>query len=1197
MPLTLLRSLYVKSVLVLPLLLLLMVLSGRQGAMWNALRSTASAGSTFVVTNANDSGPGSLRQAITDANASPGVDTISFNVGSGLQTITPLQRLPTITEGVVIDGTTQPGFAGVPIIELNGTVQPDGNGLFITGGNSTVRGLVINRFHFTGILINSGNGNRIEGCYIGTDATGTIARPNGDDGVSISTSDNVIGGTSAAQRNLISGNSGAGIDISRFCCSGDTSAIVGNVVQGNYIGVDSTGSAAIPNLLQGVRISSVNANLPVTNNLVGGTQPGSGNVISGNHGIGVDLEGFWVTNNTVQGNLIGTDATGDYAIPNDRDGVSVTGSNNLIGGSTASARNVISGNGINSSGGGNGVGLNGSGPLPVSNVIQGNIIGANATLTAPIPNFQHGVAISNGSNNVIGGPAAGEGNIIAFNGSDGVVVATNATAAGNVIRGNSIFSNGREMPPSSGTINIDLGANGVTPNDAGDGDTGANNLQNFPVITSVTVAVSSVNVKGTLNSTSNQTFSLDFYANSVCDPVGFGGGARHIGTTMVTTDGGGNVSFDTTFAQVVPANQVITATATDATGNTSEFSQCSPSSPPVGAVSFSPIFAQVFESSGSVTFNLNRTGGTAGSITVNYAVTGGGTATPGADFTLAAGSVTFADGESTKNLLVPILEDNIDENTETATIRLSTTGELDTLGAGSSATLTIFDNDPSPTLSIGDVSAAEGNSGTTNFIFPVTLSVTSERTVSVNFATANGTAASGDDFLLPIANVVTIAPGQTGATITISVVGDVTAEADETFFVNIFGPQNATLADIQGLGTILDDDSNSLQFSSASFSVSEDVGSAVVTVTRAAGAPNEATVNYATSDNAGTTSNCNIANGNASSRCDYETTVGTLRFASGETSKTILIPIVDDAYAEGSESFTVTLSNALVATLGGPSVATVNISDNDSVNGPNPIDQANFFVRQHYIDFLNREPDAAGLAFWSNQITECQQPGATCSAEVRRINVSAAFFLSIEFQETGYLVYRFYKSAYGNLPGTPVPLRLEEFLPDTQQIGKDVVIGQPGAEQQLEANKVAYALDFVSRSRFTGAYPMTLTPAQFVDALFTNAGVTPSTTDRDAAINEFGGGNTADTAARARALRRVAENSILKQQETNKAFVLMQYVGYLRRNPNDPPEAGLNFDGYNFWLGKLNEFNGNFVNAEMVKAFIVSGEYRQRFGP
>jgi hypothetical protein len=150
----------------------------------------------------------------------------------------------------------------------------------------------------------------------------------------------------------------------------------------------------------------------------------------------------------------------------------------------------------------------------------------------------------------------------------------------------------------------------------------------------------------------------------------------------------------------------------------------------------------------------------------------------------------------------------------------------------------------------------------------------------------------------------------------------------------------------------------------------------------------------------------------------------------------------------------------------------------------------------------------------------------------------------------------------------------------------------------LENNKVAFAADFVTWPRFTGLYPTTQTPAQFVDALFVNAGVIPSTTDSTAAINEFGAAtNTADTVARGRALRRVAENSLLRQQETNRAFVLMQYFGYLRRNPDDPPEAGLNFDGYNFWLGKLNQFNGNFVNAEMVKAFIVSGEYKQRFGP
>jgi uncharacterized delta-60 repeat protein len=387
-----------------------------------------------------------------------------------------------------------------------------------------------------------------------------------------------------------------------------------------------------------------------------------------------------------------------------------------------------------------------------------------------------------------------------------------------------------------------------------------------------------------------------------------------------------------------------------------------------------------------------------------------------------------------------------------------------------------------------------------------------------------------------------------------------------------------------------------IQFNSPSFSVNESGPQVNVTVTRAGDTSGSSTVAYATSDTAGA-NNCNFNNGIASSRCDYITTIGTLQFAANETSKTIPISIVDDAYAEGvSESFTITLSNPSGATLGANASATITITDNDVANGTNPTDVSSFFVRQHYIDFLNREPDASGLNFWTDQIESCT-PKPDCT-EIKRINVSAAFFLSIEFQETGYLVYRMYKASYGNIAGTPVPVRFIEFLPDTQQIGKGVVVGVGNWQAQLEANKVAFALDFVSRTRFTTLYPTTMTSAQFVDALFANAGVTPSTFDRNVAINEFAGaGNTADTAARGRALRRVAENSILNQQETNKAFVLMQYFGYLRRNPNDAPEQGLNFDGYNFWLGKLNQFNGNFVNAEMVKAFLVSGEYRQRFGP
>jgi hypothetical protein len=259
----------------------------------------------------------------------------------------------------------------------------------------------------------------------------------------------------------------------------------------------------------------------------------------------------------------------------------------------------------------------------------------------------------------------------------------------------------------------------------------------------------------------------------------------------------------------------------------------------------------------------------------------------------------------------------------------------------------------------------------------------------------------------------------------------------------------------------------------------------------------------------------------------------------------------------------------------------------------NPIDEAQFFVRQQYHDFLNREPDADGLAFWTNEILSCG--GDAQCIDAKRINVSAAYFLSIEFQQTGYLVYRIYKTSYGNLPGAPVPVRLSEFWPDAQQIGQGVIVNQTGWETVLENNKQAFAADFVQRSRFTTAYPTSMAPDVFVDALFANAGVVAASTDRAAAISEFGSTTTtANVTARARALRRVAENSALIQKESNRAFVLTEYFGYLRRNPNEAPDT--NFDGYSFWLNKLNQFNGDFVQAEMVKAFIDSNEYRRRFG-
>ncbi len=287
--------------------------------------------------------------------------------------------------------------------------------------------------------------------------------------------------------------------------------------------------------------------------------------------------------------------------------------------------------------------------------------------------------------------------------------------------------------------------------------------------------------------------------------------------------------------------------------------------------------------------------------------------------------------------------------------------------------------------------------------------------------------------------------------------------------------------------------------------------------------------------------------------------------------------------------------------------AFVNANSGCLSNAPvgNQIDQADFFVRQQYADFLNRPADASGLAFWTNEITSC---GTNQSCiDSKRLNVSAAFFLSIEFQQTGYLVERLYKTAFSDVNGNStfpaahtlkVPIvRFAEFLPDTQQIGNGVVVGQAGWEAVLERNKVAFCDQFVTRAGFIAAHPTAQPPATFVTDLNNNAGNPLATAELVTLIAE----HTAGAKSRAVVLRQIAEHQNLVNSEFNKAFVLMQFFGYLRRNPNDAPD--IDHTGYDFWLSKLNSFtqSGDDVlvraqKADMVKAFIVSVEYRKRFG-
>jgi hypothetical protein len=689
--------------------------------LFTVVRATAN---TFVVANVNDSGPGSLRQAITNANAQPngsGPDLISFAIlGDGVHTITLTSALPDITEAVLIDGWTQPGFNGAPLIELTATPGLTADGLRITGGAVIIHGLVINGFRY-GIYANNGN-NTVQGCYIGTNSTATQVAPNDYGIFSDQTSNNLIGGTTALQRNVISGNRFNGIHFPSPPNSSIQSS--GNVIQGNYVGTDVSGTQPLPNStaagstgLAGIFLISNNAKIgglePGAGNLVsgnaadgvsvtgydilfagnkvgvaisgktalgnagrglffasrggtiGGTSPGAGNLISGNGGQGIHVES---TENTIQGNIVGTDISGKIAVPNGSAGIAIGGGDHhLIGGSAPGAANLVSGNL------GPGIALfeidvflvNRLFPLPVTNaIIQGNFIGTDVTGSSMLGNAGDGISLNGTSSTQIGGSFSTARNVISGNLGNGITVIASSFTTDNRIQGNLIGvaadgrtplgnqQNGILLPASgggtslvgsaagpslttsntiafnlrngisvggaihpqgpeaqrisansihdNGQLGIDLGDDGVTPNDSGDGDTGANGLQNFPVLDAAFGFNGNLTVYGHFNSVPSKSFTSEFYANQAADSLGFGEGQVCLGQATVTTDASGNAAFNVTFP--LPANVVtVSATAIDSDGNTSEFSASSnisstaPTTPPTGstAVTLSTRASQV----------------------------------------------------------------------------------------------------------------------------------------------------------------------------------------------------------------------------------------------------------------------------------------------------------------------------------------------------------------------------------------------------------------------------------------------------------------------------------------------------------------------------------------------------------------------------------------------------------------------------
>ncbi len=845
--------------------------------------------STIVVSSTADSGAGSLRDAINLSNTMPGADEIHFNIaGPGVKTIAPLSALPTITDSVIINGYTQPGASvntltvgnnANLLIELSGAnLLGLENGLTISAGNSTVRGLVINNQFKDGIAISTKGGNIIEGNFIGTNASGTIALANADDGISISgVSNNLIGGDTAAARNVISGNlsdgivvadatfntisgnyiginaggvaaianQGNGIRLARGSnntigglTTGARNVISGNgsdgidirsgfnSVIGNYLGTNAAGTAAIANFVAGVLVIGSVAE-PSAGNTIGGSTAGHRNIISGNGSYGIQIEGALSTQTTVQGNYIGTNATGSAAVANLKDGVRITDSagsliggssagmgnllsgntsdgieihgdnnvvqgnrigtnagglaslangnngvnilpgnamdatGNLIGGNTAGQRNIISGNlsdgveiqdasgntisgnyiGTNINGnaaianGGDGIklnvadanniggtnagqrnvisgnlsngveilgnnnhvygnyigtnaagtaalgngsdglyiiddqaeipaigstgnliggaavgqrnvissngagGLRISGTLATGNSIQGNLIGLNAAGIAALPNTSNGIQLIDTVANLIGGSGVNQGNIIANNSSDGIelngaltsnnmlygnqitanaangirVVGANNNIIGGITPGqaNSITANGADgvsiidkvdplliLPTqtpngnsvrgniihSNNSLGIDLNGPGPETNDAGDTDTGPNALQNYPLLTTISVLQASTQIDGTINSTPGQIYNLDLYLTADPDANGHGNADAYLGSIQVTTNASGNASFTFTVNAVLAAGDFVSATATSVTtGNTSEFSFALPVIPTVPA--------------------------------------------------------------------------------------------------------------------------------------------------------------------------------------------------------------------------------------------------------------------------------------------------------------------------------------------------------------------------------------------------------------------------------------------------------------------------------------------------------------------------------------------------------------------------------------------------------------------------------------
>jgi hypothetical protein len=674
-------------------------------------------------------------------------NVISGNGGDGIHVVGPVATRTIIGANLIglapgggyLLGSGNPGNGGDGVLIENSASN-------VIGGPDATWGNSISSNSGDGVLITgaSSTGNAVLNNMIGLTSDGKAVRGNLAAGVAVYSPQNTIG-----PGNVISGNFlGVGIYGPGGSTPGTASEIV---VQGNLIGTDITGAIDLGNATEGVLIKNA------TDNTIEGNAGGS-QVISGNNQ-GVVISGAASTRNLVEGNLIGTDKTGLYAISNALEGVAILGATgNTVGGTTAAALNLISGDNW-------GVRLDGA--SATDNLVEGNLIGTDITGKAPLGNEVNGVIVStNASANTIGGTVTAAGNTIAFNVLTGVSV---QSGTGNSILTNRIYSNGK--------LGIVLVAPSPPP--------GPNNLQAAPVLTSVVGGGSTSGIQGTLASVANTPFLIQFFTSLVPDPSGSGQGQTPIGSTTVMTNGVGNAAITFTPSTSLPANIWVTATATNAqTGDTSEFSNALSALPIT--MQFLTATMSVDVSAGSALVHVERTGNLNAIVAVNYA-TSNGTAVAGHDYTAASGTLTFQAGETDKTFSITVLP-NPSQAASSVTVNLALSQPTggSTLGSPSSEVLTINNNLP-PILQFSS-SSYSTYSGSSSSLVTVTRGGGSPgTTVQVHYATAGGSAVAGVDYTA-VSGTLTFLANQTTATFTVPILPGGVATVSKTVGMVLSAP-------------------------------------------------------------------------------------------------------------------------------------------------------------------------------------------------------------------------------------------------------------------------------------------------------------------------------------------------------------------------------------------------------------------------